>query len=181
MIRTLMLGAAMVTQAALPAPDIDAVTGYRTAHYRAVVPAAPEGVPRIDTATVARLLVEKHAILIDVMPAEGGVRDPATGGWRLAKPRASIAGAHWFPEAGRGVVEAGIASWFATGVASLRGQRDPRPLIVFCLADCWMSWNASRRLAKAGYRHVYWYADGTDGWSESGRRLVDVVPFGGRP
>ncbi|MCP8892003.1 rhodanese [Sphingomonas faeni] len=168
---------AVAGQSVAPAPDTDPATGYRTAHYRAIVPAAPEGVPRIDTATVARLLAKKHAILIDVMPAEGGVRDAATGVWRLARPRPSIAGAHWFPEAGRGVVDPGIATWFETGIASLRGKRDPRPLIVFCLADCWMSWNASRRLAKAGYGQVYWYADGTDGWSESGRPLVDALPF----
>lgn len=178
MIRILVFAVAVAAQTVPPRSDIDATTGYRTAHYRAIVPTAPERVPRIDTTTVARLRTKKRAILIDVMPAEGGVRDAATGVWRLAKPRPSIAGAHWFPEAGRGVVDPGIAAWFETGVASLRGKRDPRPLIVFCLADCWMSWNASRRLAKAGYGHVYWYADGTDGWSESGRPLVDAVPFG---
>ena len=178
MIRILVFAVAVAAQTVAPRSDIDATTGYRTAHYRAIVPTALERVPRIDTTTVARLLTKKRAILIDVMPAEGGVRDAATGVWRLAKPRPSIAGAHWFPEAGRGVVDPGIAAWFETGVASLRGKHDPRPLIVFCLADCWMSWNASRRLAKAGYGHVYWYADGTDGWSESGRPLVDAVPFG---
>lgn len=180
MIRTLALFAFAAVQAATPPADFDAATGYRTAHYRAIVPSAPEGVRRIDTAEVARLLAKKHAILIDVMPAEGGVRDTLTGAWRLAKPRPSIPGAHWFPESGRGVLDPGIAAWFEAGVASLRSKADRRPVILFCLADCWMSWNASRRLAKAGYAHVYWYADGTDGWSESGRPWVDAVPFGGK-
>lgn len=179
MIRTLALIAALMAQAD-PAADFDPATGYRTAHYRAVVPSAPEGVPRIDTATVVKLL-GKRAILIDVMPAEGGVRDPATGAWRLAKPRPSLPGAHWFPEAGRGNPDPAIAAGFDAGVASLRGRADTRPLILFCLADCWMSWNASRRLAKAGYAHVYWYADGTDGWRDSGRPLVDAVPFAPKP
>lgn len=167
--------------AAADSASFDAATGYRTSHYRAIVPATPEGVPRIDAAAVAQMVERRHAILIDVMPAEGGVRDPVTGAWRLAKPRASIAGAAWFPEAGRGVLEPAIARWFEQGVASLRGKRDARPLILFCLADCWMSWNASRRLAKAGYRNVYWFADGTDGWAESGRPLVEVRPFAAVP
>ena len=161
--------------------DFDATTGYRVAHYRAVVPAPPEGVPRIDAAKVVTLMRTRRAVLIDVMPAEGGVRDPVTGDWRLAQPRDSIAGAAWFPEAGRGLPDPGIAQWFAGGIASLRGKADSRPLIVFCLADCWMSWNAARRLSKAGYREVYWFADGTDGWAESGGALVRVQPFGTPP
>jgi len=52
-----------------------------------------------------------------------------------------------------------------------------RTLIVFCLADCWMSWNAAWRLSRAGYRDVRWFAEGADGWRDLGRPLAPMIPF----
>jgi PQQ-dependent catabolism-associated CXXCW motif protein len=49
-------------------------------------------------------------------------------------------------------------------------------IVTFCLADCWMSWNAARRLRSLGYANVWWLAEGTDGWRELGLPLVDTVP-----
>jgi PQQ-dependent catabolism-associated CXXCW motif protein len=37
--------------------------------------------------------------------------------------------------------------------------------VFYCLASCWMSWNAAKRALAIGYRHVAWYPDGTDGWA----------------
>lgn len=152
----------------------DPVLGYRLSHYRGVIPAPPEGVPRLDTAAVARL--RPRAILIDVTPAESAVRDAATGRWTLAEPHASIPGAHWFPEAGRGVPAEGIEPWFLRGIARLHRARPNAPIIVYCLADCWMSWNAALRLHRAGYRDVRWFAEGMDGWREAGLPVAEIVP-----
>lgn len=152
--------------------------GYRLAHYRSPVSRAPEGTGRIAPEAAAMLRPDIDAIFIDVLPAEGGVRDPG-GRWRLAVPHASIAGAHWFPETGRGVLAPGIGDWFVRGVARLtRGRRD-RMIVTFCLADCWMSWNAAKRLRAAGYTNVWWLAEGTDGWRDLGLPLVPAVPVEG--
>jgi PQQ-dependent catabolism-associated CXXCW motif protein len=43
-----------------------------------------------------------------------------------------------------------------------------QPIVIYCLADCWMSWNAVKRAASYGYTKLYWYRDGTDGWSDAG-------------
>lgn len=151
----------------------DPVTGYRVTRYRAVVDRVLEGVTRVDAAAAARL--QHRAVLVDVTPAEGAVRDTA-GKWQLAVPHATIPNAHWFPEAGRAVPPAGIENWFDRGVRRLtRGDRT-RPILVFCLADCWMSWNAAIRLRRLGYTHLYWFADGIDGWREAGRRVVRASP-----
>lgn len=167
--------ALMALLIAAASPDFDPATGYRITHYRAVVPDAPEGVPRLSTTDTIALLRSK-AILVDVTPAEGGVRDPATGKWRLATPHETIPGAHWFPEAGRGELADGIEPWFLVGVRRLAARHPGRPIIVFCLADCWMSWNASLRLHRAGVRNIRWFADGADGWREAGRKLVVARP-----
>ena len=177
MIRTLLLFL-LAVPAIAGAQDarFDAATGYRVSDYRGVVPGPPPGVRRIDAAAVARLVDTGRATLIDVVPAEGGVR-ALDGTWRLAREERGIPGAAWFPEAGRGRPDPAIARWFASSVARLHAAHPRRTLIVFCLADCWMSWNAAWRLSRAGYRNVRWFAEGADGWRDLGRPLVPMTPF----
>jgi len=151
--------------------------GYRIAHYRSPVHRAPEGVGRIAPAAVVGLRPNIDMILIDVLPAEGGHRAP-DGSWRLALPHASIPGAHWFPESGRGAPMPDIATWFEQGVARLSGGKRDRMIVTFCRADCWMGWNAARRLKALGYRNIWWLAEGTDGWRDLGLELAPSLPEG---
>lgn len=167
-----------VILAATPPETLFGADGYRTARYRAPVPAAPEGVTPISASEASALRDRQDVLMIDVMPAEGGHRE-ADRRWRLALPRRTIPGAHWFPEVGRGDPDPAIAADFVRGVARLSHGRLDRTIVVFCLSDCWMSWNAARRLAALGYRDVRWLADGTDGWSALSLPLVDAVPEGG--
>lgn len=152
--------------------------GYRIAQYRAPTRQPPEGVTRIAPAAAAQLRPDRGALFIDVLPAEGGHRED-DGRWRLAKARESIAGAHWFPESGRGEPDPAVAAGFARGMARLTKGRRAMPIIVFCLADCWMSWNAAKRLRAMGYARVWWLAEGTDGWRDLGRPLSPAIPEGG--
>ncbi len=149
--------------------------GYRIAHYRAPVHAAPQGAGRIAPAALAQLRPGVDMILIDVLPAEGGHREEG-GRWRLAHDRPSIPGAHWFPETGRGELPQDVGIWFERGVERLTRGRKDRMLVTFCLADCWMSWNAARRLRALGYTNVWWFAEGTDGWRDLGLPLVNILP-----
>ncbi|QUT05710.1 rhodanese [Sphingobium phenoxybenzoativorans] len=173
-ILTLILAPAVATGAE-PGEELFNADGYRIAHYRAPVPYAPQGVGRIAPAAAAQLRPDRDALFIDVLPAEGGHRE-ADGQWRLAQPRPSIPGAHWFPETGRGELAPGFADWFARGVARLSRGRKDRMIVTFCLADCWMSWNAARRLRALGYTNVWWLAEGTDGWRDMDLPLVNATP-----
>jgi PQQ-dependent catabolism-associated CXXCW motif protein len=152
-------------------PFHDPVSLYRIDRLRGPVPAPPPGVAALDDAGAA--VLARRALLIDVSPVADGVRDAATGRWTLAAPARSIPGALWFPEAGRAPGNPAIIAQFTARVA--RAARG-RTVLVFCLADCWMSWNAALRLHRAGHR-VAWYANGRDGWAASGRPLAPVVPF----
>lgn len=154
-------------------PLFDPDTGYRMTHYRGVVDRLPKGVQRIDVRQAAAL--KGRAIFIDVTPAEGAVRDE-DGVWHLAMPHATIPGAHWFPEAGRGVQPPGVGAWFDRSVQRLTQGTRARRIVIFCLADCWMSWNAALRLHRAGYTRLYWFAEGIDGWKEAGRPLAAATP-----
>lgn len=179
-VRRLLLLAVPLSTGVAAAQDMrfDPTTGYRIAAYRGIVFGPPPGVRRIDAATVARLVDAGRATLIDVVPAEGGVRG-ADGVWRLAREERGIPGAAWFPEAGRGEPDPAIERWFLAGVRSLHARRPSRPLIVYCLADCWMSWNAALRLRRAGFRDVRWFGEGADGWRDLGRTLEPMKPFRG--
>ncbi len=172
MIAALLLALSMPAEPTL----FDPSTGYRIADYRGVVPSPPPGVRRIDDAEAAALHDGDRALFLDVTPAAGGHRDATSGIWALAEPHVSIPGAHWFPEAGRGPADPAIDSWFATGVKRLQRGTRRRTIVAFCLADCWMSWNASWKLKRLGYRDVRWYANGADGWRDMDRPLVASVP-----
>ena len=48
--------------------------------------------------------------------------------------------------------------------------------MIYCLRDCWMSWNVAKRAISWGYSNVAWYPDGTDGWQDAGLPLSEAVP-----
>lgn len=60
-------------------------------------------------------------------------------------------------------------------VRRARRQRRGLPAILFCRTDCWMGWNAARRLASLGHDNIWWLAEGIDGW-RCHRPLVTARP-----
>ena len=48
--------------------------------------------------------------------------------------------------------------------------------MVYCQADCWMSWNAAKRILSYGYSNVAWYPDGTDGWERANLPMAEAQP-----
>lgn len=169
----LLMAAQLAAGIALASPDIDGATGYRVGNYRAPVTLPVEGGTRIDLAEFDRLTRE-GAALVDVMPQRGGY-DPATGAWRPVDRRETIPGAVWLPEVGRGSLDPRLAAYFAGALDRLTRGEIGHPVVFFCMADCWMSWNAVRRAAALGYGRVYWFAEGTDGWREADRAFVPAV------
>lgn len=152
----------------------DPLTGYRIARQRAPTPDdIPPPATRIDAEAVARLIGE-GALLLDVFGAQSSRFDELDGTWLVSKAHHSLPGAVWLPEVGRGRLSETMQDYLARNIARLR-QGD-RPVVVFCVADCWMSWNAAQRLAAMGVAPVFWFREGTDGWREAGRALHPVEP-----
>lgn len=150
--------------------------GYRIAHYRGPVTRSPEGAPRIAVDAAISVWRSREAIFVDVLPAEGAVVDARNGQWRLAEPHSSVPGTYWFPGAGSGELSSDKERWFHEGMERLSRGRKDRMTIVFCQADCWLSWNAARRLASYGYSNVWWLAEGTNGWREAAMPLAIIRP-----
>lgn len=167
-------GSAAVAEDAVA--EFDPATGFRIARYRAPVPPAVEGAQTIFAADIERLVKEKGAVLVDVMAAEGGGPDPQTGAWRNIKSREHIPGSVWLPDVGRGTISAELDGYFRSNLERLTGGDRARPLVIYCVADCWMGWNAVKRAAGYGYSALYWFPDGTDGWRDWEGVLATATP-----
>ena len=170
-----LMGMAGASPPADPAP-FDA-EGYRSARYRAPVKADPAPAQTITLTAALALDPARDALFIDVMPVEGGVRDSVSGVWTLSSEHLTIPGALWLPETGRAPVDPDLWSALEARIAAARTAAPERPVILFCRSDCWMSWNAARRLALRGHTNVHWLAEGTDGWHAAQRALVTAVPI----
>ena len=150
--------------AAVAAPDEP--PGYRMDDFRSPVPATLAGAVVVDTAGAEALWRRGDVVFIDVMPrAPKPANLPETVIWR-DKPRDTIPGAVWLPNVGYGAIAPQTEAYFRDNLAAATGGDPARPVLFFCLEDCWMSWNAAKRAVEEyGYAEVYWYPDGTDGWT----------------
>ncbi len=156
--------------------DVDPVTGYRAERYRAPVPDSVPGGITLDTAAARTLHDAGDAIFIDVFPPSGLGADPLDGHWIVSEPHDTIPGATWLPEVGRGFLEAGHQDYLERNLERLTGGDATHPLVFFCTADCWQSWNAARRTARLGHTAVHWFPLGTDGWRDAGLALERARP-----
>lgn len=158
----------------------DPETGLRIASYRAPVPETVDGARVIDAAGAAAL-ADRGALLLDVIAAPGYLIEP-DGEWVVSETHDSIAGSVWLPEVGRGVLEDGIEGYLSQSLATCTGKDKAHPIVIFCRSDCWMSWNAIRRISDQGYENLYWLRGGIEEWLESSRpgRIATPLPVGAR-
>ena len=70
-----------------------------------------------------------------------------------------------------------MEDYLKAGLQRITGGDFAKPLVIYCLRDCWMSWNAAKRILSLGYRNVVWYPDGTDGWDEAGLPFAESNPL----
>lgn len=156
--------------------DVDAATGYRMERYRAPVPDSVPGGTTLDTAAMRERIAAGTLVLIDVFPPKGLGADPLDGSWIVSEGHDTLAGATWLPEVGRGHLTPEHEAYFRRNLERLTGGDSATPIVLFCTADCWQSWNAAKRAALMGYTAVHWYPLGTDGWAEEGGTLVPARP-----
>lgn len=154
----------------------DMPDSYRMQHYRGATPDCVPNAITINTQELQRLLNQAEPILLDVHGALSRT-DPDFGHeWLNAAPRQSLPQAVWLPNVGEGKLTPQIDHYFRSHVKQLTQDNKQQALVVFCVADCWMSWNAAQRLREYGYAAVYWYKLGTDGWREASLPLQSVEP-----
>ena len=154
---------ATLLAAAAPVPD-----GYRLDDYRAPVPDIVPGATVVHVSEVQALIATGTAVLIDVLPAPRRPDSMRPGAPWLPTPHLTLPGALWWPEIGRGALPPTTVARLSERLHEAVGDR---LVVFFCVPDCWMSWNATRRAAEMGF-HAAWFPEGTEGWQASGQTLV---------
>lgn len=171
----LLAGLPGAGRAEIPEPP-----GYRMEAYRAPVPATLEGATVVGLEE-AHALWQEGAAFVDVLPQAPRPQGLPEGTIWRDKPRDSIPGALWLPNTGYGALAPVTEDYFRRGLERATGGDPRHPLVIFCLDDCWMSWNAAKRAVDWGYGAVYWLPEGTDGWALWDYPLERVTPMPGQP
>ena len=150
--------------------------GYRTEEYRAPVPDTLAGARVISTADAESIWRAKTGIFVDVLPRPPKPLNLPTGTIWRDRPRANIPGSVWLPDTGYGKLAEATESYLREGLARITGGNREALIVVYCQANCWMSWNAAKRILTYGYSNVAWYPDGTDGWERANLPMVESKP-----
>jgi PQQ-dependent catabolism-associated CXXCW motif protein len=171
-----MLAAVLLAASHVRAQDPPAEPeGYRTEDYRAAVPATLAGARVLTTAEAAEIWRNKSGAFVDVLPRAPKPNLPAGTVWR-ERPHRDIPGSIWLPDTGYGKLAASTEDYMRRGLVRASGDDKARLLVIYCQENCWMSWNAAKRVLSYGYRNVAWYPEGTDGWGRANLPLADVEP-----
>ena len=150
--------------------------GYRTEDYRAPVPMTLAGGRVLTTAETEAIWRAKSGVFIDVLPRPPKPSNlPAGTVWR-DKPRFDIPGSVWLPDTGYGELADATENYLRQGVVRASGGNRVTLIVVYCQANCWMSWNAAKRILSYGYSNVAWYPEGTDGWERANLPTVESQP-----
>ncbi|MDX3970609.1 MAG: PQQ-dependent catabolism-associated CXXCW motif protein [Bradyrhizobium sp.] len=141
--------------------------GYRTDNYRAPVPATLAGARVLTTEEAEAVWRANSGTFVDVLPRPPKPKNLPEGTvWRDA-PRRNIPGSIWLPDTGYGTLPPAMDDYLQRGLARASRGNKAALLVIYCLADCWMSWNVAKRAMAYGYSSVAWYPDGTDGWERA--------------
>lgn len=177
-IRAVFFGLVVLGAAAAGA-QVPVPPGYRLDHYNAPTPADVPGGAALDTPAAHKLWQEGGAVWIDVLPAPRRPANlPVQAVW-MPLPRNDIPGSLWLADVGRGALSPELERFFRGRLEAATNGRHDMPVVIYCKANCWMSWNAAKRAASWGYQRVYWYRDGTDGWAAANLPLVRAYPAPG--
>jgi PQQ-dependent catabolism-associated CXXCW motif protein len=151
-------------------------TEFRTTDYRAPTPAGLAGARVLSNNEAERLWQGKTAVFIDVLPrAPRPANLPPGTIWR-DRPRLNIPGSIWLPDTGYGALAPATEDYLRQNLERATGGDRARLLVVYCLRNCWMSWNATKRILSMGYTNVAWYPDGTDGWTDMLLPVTEAQP-----
>ncbi|MBV9564289.1 MAG: PQQ-dependent catabolism-associated CXXCW motif protein [Bradyrhizobium sp.] len=166
-----LASAAASAQEKAPEPD-----DYRMENFRSPVPATLKGARVLTTDEAESIWRGKRGVFIDVLPRPPKPKNlPAGTVWR-DKPRLDIPGSIWLPDTGYGKLAPAMEDYLKRGIAVASHGDKAAPLVIYCQEDCWMSWNAARRVLSYGYTNVAWYPEGTDGWERALLPTAEAQP-----
>ncbi|MDX2424880.1 MAG: rhodanese-like domain-containing protein [Cycloclasticus sp.] len=139
----------------------------------------PKGVKRISVDELKSRLIDKQKlVLIDVYGAI--FREESLdfdGAWLVSTPHKSLPDSTWLPNVGKQELIEVVEDYYRFHLKELTGNDLNMPIVIFCVEDCWMGWNAAKRAREWGYTNVMWFREGIDAWKEKGWPLHDIEPI----
>jgi PQQ-dependent catabolism-associated CXXCW motif protein len=150
--------------------------GYWMGPTHGPVAATITGGRVIHTDQLTALLKADDVMVVDVSEAPKRPDQMAPGAVWLPVPHRVIPGGVWIPGAGLGAIPPDIEKLFRERLA-LGTHKDPaHELVIYCHESCWLSWNAAKRALSYGYKRVYWFPDGMEGWRAAGLPTTVAEP-----
>lgn len=147
--------------------------GFRIQRYRSPTPPHSPFAQTLDAQGVITLMKNHpNVVLLDVQP----IAWSAVFIQKKGQERKNIEGSTWLPNVGLGELEESWSEYYQKNLERLTGSNKAHPIVLYCTADCWMSWNAIKRAHEWGYTKLYWLRNGTDGWLEAGHEVVPAKP-----
>ncbi|MDB6086006.1 MAG: rhodanese [Gammaproteobacteria bacterium] len=150
--------------------------GYWLGDAEAPVPATIHGGTVIRARELEALLRRGGAVLVDVSNAPRRPGGLAPGDPWMPLPHRALPGALWIPGAGAGDPTPEMDGFYRGRLTGATAGNLDAPLVVYCHDRCWLSWNAAKRAVGYGYRHVYWFSEGIEGWTAGSRPTALVEP-----
>ncbi|MDP5307040.1 PQQ-dependent catabolism-associated CXXCW motif protein [Paracoccus spongiarum] len=169
----LVLVAALAGPVAAQVPEPD---DYRGEPYRAPVPSTLAGAEVVDAAGAIALHAQ-GVPFVDVLPRKTRPPELPEGTVWREPPHETIPGALWLWNTGYQKLSEVEHARLVDGLEKASGGDLAAPLVIFCRADCWMSWNAARRAVEMGYQRISWFPGGIEQWQAAGgAALVSAEP-----
>ena len=134
----------------------------------APVPGTLSGGTVIRATDLAILLKQRRAIVVDVSNSPQRPDKLAPQAVWMPPPHPVIPGSLWIAGAGAGTIDSNVDKLYQQRLAEATSHDLAHPVVVYCHERCWLSWNAAKRAIRYGYRNVYWFPDGIEGWRAAG-------------
>jgi len=162
---------------AIAGPAVKEPAGYWMGPVHGPVATTLSGGTVIHTRKLAALLEAGGVLVVDVSDAPIRPANLAAGAVWLPLPHRVIPGGLWIPGAGLGAISPPVDKLFRERLALGSGNDPAHPLVIYCHRNCWLSWNAAKRAISYGYRNVYWFPDGMEGWRAAGLPTSSAEPL----
>jgi PQQ-dependent catabolism-associated CXXCW motif protein len=148
--------------AAEPAPPEP--KGYWTGPINGAVPATLRGATVLKTDELTALLEGEKVVLIDASNAPLRPEKLAPNAPWMPAPHPIIPESLWIAGSGMGEITPEVDAMYRAHLAKATADNLDMPIVVYCHERCWLSYNAAKRALSYGYRKVYWYPGGIEGW-----------------
>jgi PQQ-dependent catabolism-associated CXXCW motif protein len=147
------------SESTVPEPE-----SYWTGPINGAVPATLRGGTVLGTRELEARLKTDKVVLIDASNLPQKPEKLAPNAPWIPAPHAAIPDTLWIPGSGMGEIAPEIDTLYRDRLAKASAGNLDATIVVYCHERCWLSYNAARRAISYGYRKVFWYPDGIEGW-----------------